>query len=411
LNSTQVFLLSLKWPPDHKAPSTDNLLLDDLGSYHTAKPVRELWKWKDQILGDGRDFFVPKPKTLTALQDYILRECPSFATKMRECVIVSNCARFEVIVYCSGDELDTEQLTNEISLCLTSQMDSYATKLRQKSGGWEKILTAVSLSNSADRPDDVLTTQSPFLVTSSMSASIPLSFWQLLVGSEQILPHLCRVAMGMAPRPRRPERPVLFRPFSSRDAHILLQLKRTREIAVENLRHVQKVTNDDQRSSKVLPLLLEYALRAGKAARNPAIVPEILGLRNEYRASTSSASAQEQAQSDEIAKIAYSRAAHPLVQEYLERERLCSSNVNQEITHLRKACLAMVQRSGLDTIQRQQLQKEVQWMNEKLHGLTMELRKEGRLMSFATLEDCITAIKKELDMIRQREGQMESLVK
>ncbi len=61
---------------------------------------------------------------------------------------------------------------------------------------------------------------------------------------------MSKVAAGMAPRASRPDRPVLFRPFSSRDAHIMLQLKRTAEVDSQYPR---------------MKIILDAVLNAGKA--------------------------------------------------------------------------------------------------------------------------------------------------
>jgi hypothetical protein len=56
--------------------------------------------------------------------------------------------------------------------------------------------------------------------------------WKVYEGVEEVLYHLASVAAGMANRPRRPNQDTLLRPFSSRDAHVLLQLKRTKEVTM-----------------------------------------------------------------------------------------------------------------------------------------------------------------------------------
>eukprot|EP00592_Proboscia_alata_P013680 CAMPEP_0194391056 /NCGR_PEP_ID=MMETSP0174-20130528/113551_1 /TAXON_ID=216777 /ORGANISM="Proboscia alata, Strain PI-D3" /LENGTH=86 /DNA_ID=CAMNT_0039185031 /DNA_START=1 /DNA_END=258 /DNA_ORIENTATION=+ len=35
--------------------------------------IRELWKWKDVALGDGRDFFVPRPRAIATLNANVIR--------------------------------------------------------------------------------------------------------------------------------------------------------------------------------------------------------------------------------------------------------------------------------------------------------------------------------------------------
>ena len=89
-------------------------------------------------------------------------------------------------------------------------------------------------------------------------------YWTQFNGIESIVHHLSLVAAGIASRPNRPNRETIFQPFSSRDAHILLQLKRTKEVA----------------KGSTINKILEFALRAGKAARNTDIVPEIEQLRS-----------------------------------------------------------------------------------------------------------------------------------
>ena len=151
---------------------------------------------------------------------------------------------------------------------------------------------------------------------------------------------------------------------------------------------------DGNRSNKVLPLLLEYSLRAGKASRNAEIVPEIESLRTEYKASSSGAFAKEQEQSDQAAKVAYIKAIEPLIDEYLKKERLAATNVNQDIAMLRSMCLELVELESPE---------ETRWMNQRLHGVTLELREEGKLKSFATLQDCVAAVQRDLDSFRQRQ--------
>jgi hypothetical protein len=91
--------------------------------------------------------------------------------------------------------------------------------------------------------------------------------------STDILQYFCNVAAGIQCRPSRPTRSVVFRPYSSRDAHIMLQIKRTADIV----------------SSYSFPrtkILLDTALQVGKGARDPTRVPSIVTLR-EYESSKS----------------------------------------------------------------------------------------------------------------------------
>lgn len=59
--------------------------------------VRELWEWKNTVLGDGRDYFVPRPRALKALSNLLL-ETEFGEFKVTECAILSNCARMDVLL-------------------------------------------------------------------------------------------------------------------------------------------------------------------------------------------------------------------------------------------------------------------------------------------------------------------------
>ena len=122
-----------------------------------------------------------------------------------------------------------------------------------------------TLTQSMDWPEMMLnpkaTLNSPL---DSEKAQELSKYWTQKEGLEDVLFHLSLVSAGMASRPRRPDRETIFRPFSSRDAHILLQLKRTKEVATGSL----------------VNTVLEYALRAGKASRNPEKVPSLLELKS-----------------------------------------------------------------------------------------------------------------------------------
>jgi len=41
-------------------------------SESSSKIIRDVWKWKDIALGDGRDYFVPRPRALKALSDLLV---------------------------------------------------------------------------------------------------------------------------------------------------------------------------------------------------------------------------------------------------------------------------------------------------------------------------------------------------
>ena len=190
--SIEVHLLSLQWSDSNPQ-------------------VRQIWKWKDTVLGDGRDFFVPKPKTLSALNRLLVESVGS-----EECAVLSNCARLEILLVAEKDCQNQEStiITQAVSQCLLAQVESHAASSNS-------FLS--TMMHSFDWPN-AIDTQARLTPKDSTLQ------WTHLSGVESVCRHLCVVASGMAERPSRPGRPVPFRPFSSRDAHILLQLKRTSEV-------------------------------------------------------------------------------------------------------------------------------------------------------------------------------------
>ena len=307
LSAEKLYLCSLQWTPDNQI----------------SKACRDIWKWKDGILGDGRDFFVPKPKTIRALQAVLQQHCGG----MTQISILSNCARLEIICSSESDPVP------DICRCLIAQLQ------HNDSGNLFSLLT-----QSMDIPEKVLQSDPPPLEPTPESIRLECH-WERKEGYEEVARHLCLVAAGMASRPRRPDREVIFRPFSSRDAHILLQLKRTKEVAV----------------GKDVNKLLECALRAGKAARNPDVVPELKLLR-EYGTGDSKYSTEAPTETlqlviDSVLKL----AIEPLVDEFEQSSRI-SGDLASALSLLRRT-------EGLarDPAERR-------WIRKRLHQPTLSLR-------------------------------------
>jgi hypothetical protein len=250
----QIHLFSLKWSSE-----TDPTAF--------SKIVRDTWRWKDAVLGDGRDFFVPRPKTLSALQSYIQsssqREYQQLAETteytydghpvFEECVVLSNCARFEIIIVTDSPLV---RVLDSLARAIVAQVQAFQNR------PFKSMHLPFDWPGSID-PDAGIDVGRHGPLIDELAAS---KHWTHLKEAEEISEHLCLVAAGMAPRPSRADRrPVIFRPFSSRDAHILLQLKRTWYNSVQVAPRIS--------------LFLRYALQAGKAVRNPDKIPEIMILR------------------------------------------------------------------------------------------------------------------------------------
>ena len=251
-------------------------------------PTRNVWKWKDTVLGDGRDFFVPRPKTLLALQRYLM-QCVDKEENdgvemdvtgcIEECIILSNCARLEIVFLTTlpaKAKADHQQawLTTHLSRRLVAQTQSFGQDANHQL--WNSLFPL-------DRPSNIDLSIQPKARDESRL------LWTCLTTPDTICRHLCTVAAGMADRPSRPNRPVAFRPFSSRDAHILLQLKRT-------------CTTFESDCPRLITLI-QTALRAGKAARTVSKVPALEELRAYGTGDTSYDSAPPQSVMERVKEV------------------------------------------------------------------------------------------------------------
>eukprot|EP00980_Cylindrotheca_fusiformis_P004580 scaffold981_cov119-Cylindrotheca_fusiformis.AAC.4 len=319
-----VELYSLKWTPD------DCISI----------PVRKVWKWKDSVLGDGRDFFVPKPKTIQRLQTILLNQLP----ELQECSVLSNCARLEILCVWEGHEESSTEITERrlknLSTCLLHQVDFCDD--RRKNQFFVSLMT-----QSFDNPN-VLSLEAH--IRNKDPDALELSrHWDVYAGLSDILLHLCQISAGMASRPRRPDRQVIFRPFSSRDAHILLQLKRTKELV-------------SPKKNGLLNQLLEYTIRAGKASRNEKQVPELSKLKGYGDGSSKYSSSDPPLQlSEEIRKVVLEQAIRPLIQECIDKVEI--AHRKELISKLRQTAEGMASS-----------QEETTLIRKLLHQPTMDLR-------------------------------------
>jgi len=421
----QVYLFSLNW------------ILENDSEYYLKRHVRRLWEWKDITLGDGRDFFVPKPKTLMALQQYLLENIPDIT----ECSVISNCARLEVLCCCNIDNVvinniedDTKEetrrqqiLSRKISNCFVIQMNHYDNISKHKSA-WTKMLTQLPIN--IDRPESVLTRKmisttrsipnsESQLSSSSFTPDYDDSWWTVIVGTEAILSRICKISAGMASRPRRPNRPIVFRPFSSRDAHVLLQLKRTRENISfssssegegdDNYNYINDKSSDSysaenkgddstrtrrrRRLRKILPAILDCALRAGKAARNHLIVPEIKELREMTSAESSVCCSSDLRTSQVVAKAAYEKGIRPLINDCTAKLDDSTDSIEQIIVEFRRNAfdlLVKIEKEERKNITcdnndnhnhnaNKNVHRELKsWINRRLHRPTIELRSRSQ---------------------------------
>lgn len=349
-----VHLYSLKW----------SSLEDETGF---SKIVRDTWRWKDEVLGDGRDFFVPRPKTLRALQEYILQNSVELGESGRfvECVLLSNCARFEIILLTRDKEGTLESLA-EGFVAQVKSFQNLSFKQLQLSFDRSGNIDRLAKIEEADRR----------LVTELAEDR----HWIHLEGTEKVCRHLCMIAAGMADRPSRPGRPVPFQPFSSRDAHVLLQLKRTLE---------------NTRSAPRIALLLRYALLAGKTVRNPDKIEELQTLRQYGTGNTKYDSTPPPHVLEEVTQVSnqgWSFLTIPNHFLYVILQIAIRKGIDPIVEECVNAWMALDTGKDVSSFRESALrlalnENERKWVMKKLHEPTLQLRKGMQLDRDSFLKD------------------------
>jgi len=288
-------------------------------SESSSKIIRDVWKWKDIVLGDGRDFFVPRPRALTSLSDIVVgSSCRNYV--VQECAILSNCARLDILIALSRNDFfepdgetceHTKVAKTIISSCLNAQLLSFQAQRSKRGEFIEGVSSFFDLPGMIDASANAKDLDSLTFETLESSLSSVSEI-------HAITRHFCFVAAGLAPRSSRPDRPILFRPFSSRDAHIMLQLKRTAEVA------------------SVYPqmkIVLDSALSAGKGARDPKQCPALLRLKGFDGEGKYSQAAPPQL-AKEVSDVVISSVVEPAVERSVERIK--AFKASSTITALRQ---------------------------------------------------------------------------
>ena len=198
--------------------------------YSQPRSIRKLWQWKDTVLGNGHDYFVPRPNAIQSIQNAI--QNTNYMTEenrmiIQHCSVMSNCARLDILlqVHTNNTTTTTNDVLKHVARVLSHQLSLSTTTTTTSS--WKEMI-----GNALDLPGMVRTFDSSSssssgreeeqVVIQEISSQLQMN-WNIT----EIITHYCEVASGLAHRPNRPTRKVQFRPYSSRDAHILLQLKRT----------------------------------------------------------------------------------------------------------------------------------------------------------------------------------------
>jgi hypothetical protein len=311
-NKLQLLVLSLP-PPDEC-------------NYRSYGILSSAWRWKDAVLGDGHDYFVPRPQTLRKLNQVLAGQIqrqerlhPRQLQKQRQqhptdqyknatvpsqVSVLSNCARFDVFVTAPAS-VSVSAVRCSVARTILHQIDRY----KAEEGNGPFFLSARALwrlgRGGPDDPSRISDPPSPGVAAAcggghdddETAIRLLAESFRVRRGPDRVARYVGTVAAGLAHsnRRRRRRRPghkihggrrrsdeasddeeddddedppikeisSTFRPYSSRDAHVLLQLKRTLDVTV----------------GCHLVELFQAAIRAGKDCRNPSVVTEIGPLR------------------------------------------------------------------------------------------------------------------------------------
>ena len=256
---------------------------DDTYALPCEDLVRECWRWKDAVLGDGRDYFNPRPRALSDFHSLFVgmeidvsfsssssssstldgsevalrmpcdREARSSSSSegpspsspgeeeeggarfvVEECAALSNCARLDVVLVLRSDDAAsraTAALGDVAARRAVARVLRRQALSRRHAGG-ASLLERTGLASWLDLPgamrNDDGSTSSSHSHSHSNDAGRSgdcgeesralASRLSSMEGDLPVCTHLSLVASGLSPRPNRPDREVLFRPYSSRDA-------------------------------------------------------------------------------------------------------------------------------------------------------------------------------------------------
>ncbi len=288
------------------------------------KYLTYLKNWKYYILGDGGVYFDQRPKTLIKLNQLILDEIiqiynhhdhdktNNMNNVQVECAVISTCKRFEILITIESNHKQDKEFTSA-AICqenderefiksiivsfITKQILCHRHKLRLQS--WIPLLTLFVLP--LDRPsrlqsintrtregiERVISTSTTSTTGNSRSRIIHQydelkqsldNEIKIIHGQFDVANRLIHLASGLLDRPK-------FRPFSSRDSHIISQLKRTLDASQRCSFSMDEIHVPRKsivyNNSKYTKILLDSALQGGKAARSPKVVPILDQLRDE----------------------------------------------------------------------------------------------------------------------------------
>jgi hypothetical protein len=246
-----------------------------------------LKRWKNYCLGDGGVYFDERPKALKALNSQLSKRiasdtshfCEKRNTSLIETAVLSTCARFEILVVMSRSKSqeDTGVNSNIDDAIKDSLVGALAEQIIFQECKKSYFLKTLLPFSVFDKPQRICSntigriSKSPSTLKSLQTLTDAMKDEVMVtVNVENVSRRLCLIGAGLQDRP-------IFRPFSSRDAHVMAQIKRTSDGAVQQHSDEKSL---DTATTTYCKILFDAALQCGKAARSPKAVPILDELRS-----------------------------------------------------------------------------------------------------------------------------------
>ncbi|CAK9090386.1 unnamed protein product [Durusdinium trenchii] len=212
-----------------------------------ACAARSCWTWKELVLGDGHDFFIPRPRATRRLASWLLSTATP-AVPLNEVAILGNCKRFD-LYFALAQPIDGHQLSTHVAEALGRQL---AAERAERGGVTLWLWRALQGFDAAER----VAWEAP---EAQMEEVVQLSrSLELRSGGCRVARYACQVAVALEGRLRS-----AFNPCSAREAHIMLQLKRSLDAVTADA----DVLGEASPCGRRLQLVWRIALEAGKAVR------------------------------------------------------------------------------------------------------------------------------------------------
>lgn len=284
-----VYLLSFPNLYQHNINNNNAKSDSDVG--HVSHWRKKIKQWKQYCLGDGGVYFDERPETLKALNVLL---CKSLTLKLKEdarqrsgtigsdatnvtaieVAVLSTCARFEVlsvVQYTECEFLNVHMIRDVVRLSI---LEAILEQILYHQNRLSFRIQQKLPFNLFDRPSRICNNASHLgqceIETSHILDALSHDVY-IAEGVKDISERLCLIAAGLLDRP-------LFRPFSSRDSHVMHQLKQSSSCAATSLHaHADQITVNS--ASKYCKTLIDAALQSGKGARSLKVVPILQELR------------------------------------------------------------------------------------------------------------------------------------